>query len=210
MTTQSKTRERQHVQQHVYGGYHDLHKALSHPMRYRIMMVLGEVEASPKELAEMLEEDFQRVCEQVRLLRDGGFIELVAEDQRRGGTQHFYKATVRPLLDADEWARLPLVVRETVSATTLRAIFDDATAAMKSGAFEAHPHRVLIEKPMIVDEQGYKDADASALRHLAELNKIAAESAARLIETGEQGIPVKTAALVYTAAPASEAGLENS
>lgn len=188
-----------------YGDFHDLHKALSHPMRYRILMILGEVEASPKELSEALEEDFQRVCEQVRLLRDGGFIELVAEDQRRGGTQHFYKATIRPLLDADEWASLPLSVRETISAVTLRAIFDDATAAMRSGDFEAHPHRVLIEKPMIVDEQGYEDADASALRHLTELNKIAAESAGRIIDSGGQGIAIKTVTLVYTAAPPSDA-----
>lgn len=186
---------------HLYGGYHDLHKALSHPLRYRIMMLLGEVEASPKELAELLDEDFQRVCEQVRLLRDGGFIELVDEDQRRGGTQHFYKATIRPMLDADEWARLPLAVRETVSATTVRAIFDDATAALKSGDFESHPHRVMIEKPMIVDEQGYEAADAAAVRYLTELNKIATESAARLVASGEEGTPVKTATLVYTAAP---------
>lgn len=185
----------------LYGAHHDLHRALSHPLRYRIMMLLGEVEASPKELAELLEEDFHRVCEQVRLLRDGGFIELVDEDQRRGGTQHFYKATIRPLLDADEWARLPLAVREAVSATTVRAIFEDATAALRSGDFEAHPHRVLIEKPMIIDEQGYEDADAAAVRYLTELNKIAAASAARLISNGEDGIPVKTATLVYTAAP---------
>lgn len=204
-----KTKSKPQQPSHHYGDFPGLHKALSHPLRYRILMILGEVEASPKELSEMLEQDFQRVCEQVRVLRDGGFIELVAEDQRRGGTQHFYKATIRPLLDADEWAQLPLVVRETISAVTLRAIFNDATAAMRSGDFESHPHRVLIEKPMIVDEQGYKDADASALRYLTELNKIAAESAGRLVDSGEQGISVKTATLVYSAAPQGEAGLEN-
>jgi DNA-binding transcriptional ArsR family regulator len=197
---------------HFYGGHHDLHRALSHPLRYRILMLLGEVEASPKELTELLEEDFQRVCEQVRILKSGGFIELVDEDRRRGGTQHFYKATIRPLLDADEWAELPPGVRETVSATILRVIFSDAAAAMKSGDFDAHPHRVRIDKPMILDERGYEDVDAAAVRHLVELNRIAAESAARLIQSGEKGIGVKSATLIYSAATSSESdqtGAEN-
>jgi DNA-binding transcriptional ArsR family regulator len=185
---------------HFYGGHYALHRALSHPLRYRVLMLLGEVEASPKELAELLDEDFQRVCEQVRILRGGGFIELVDEDKRRGGTQHFYKATIRPLLDADEWAQLPPGVRETVSSTILSVIFKDAAAAMKSGAFDAHPHRVLIDKPMIIDEQGYREADAAAVRLLGELNRIAAESAARLLRSGEKGIAVKSATMIYTAA----------
>lgn len=206
MPTKSKLRKLKHADG---GRNHDLYKTLSHPLRYRILMVLGEVEASPKELAEILEHDFHRVCEQVRLLRDSGYIELVAEDQRRGGTQHFYKATIRPLLDADEWAQLPRLARESISVSILRVIIDDAAAAINSGDFDAHPNRALLQKPMVVDEQGYKDADASALRHLAELNKIAAESAGRLISSGEQGIAVKTATIVHTAAPPSDTGEEN-
>jgi DNA-binding transcriptional ArsR family regulator len=191
------------------GGDRDLYKALSHPLRYRILAVLSEIEASPKELAELLEQDFQRVCEQVRVLRDGGFIELVAKDQRRGGTQHFYKATRRPLLDADEWAQLPQLARESISASILRVIIDEALAAIRTGDFDSHPHRALLEKPLIVDEQGYKDADASALRHLAELNRIATESAGRLIRNGEEGMPIRTATIIHTAAPPREAGEGN-
>lgn len=183
---------------------HDLHKALSHPLRYRILILLGETEASPKELTEALGQDFQRVCEQVRILRDGGFIELVAKDRRRGGTQHFYRATVRPFLDADEWANLPLPVQESISASILRMVFKDAQAALRTGDFDAHPHRVLIEKPLIVDEQGFEDADASALRYLAELGRIALESSGRLTASGEEGISLNTATMIYTAAPPGE------
>lgn len=189
-------------------GDRDLYKALSHPLRYRILAVLSEIEASPKELSEMLEQDFQRVCEQVRILRDGDFIELVGKDQRRGGTQHFYKATRRPLLDAAEWEQLPQMARESISASVLRMIISDVLEAVRTGAFDSHPHRALLDKPLVVDEQGYRDADASALRHLTELNEIATESAGRLLRNGEEGIPIKTATIVYTAAP-GEAGLGN-
>ncbi|HUC00783.1 MAG TPA: hypothetical protein VMS11_13255 [Solirubrobacterales bacterium] len=206
MKTESTSPQTQDLEE---GRNHALYKALSHPIRYRILMALGEVEASPKELSELLEHDFHRVCEQVRILRDAGFIELVAEDQRRGGTQHFYKATVRPLLDADEWAEFPLLARESISVSILRIIFDDVAEALKTGDFDAHPHRALLQKPMIVDEQGYEEADASALRHLAELNKIAAESAGRLIRNGKEGIPIKTATIIHTAASHAKTGLEN-
>ncbi|MDX6625120.1 MAG: hypothetical protein QOE56_109 [Solirubrobacterales bacterium] len=67
-------------------------------------MILGDREASPKELADILDEDFHRVYEQVRILNKSEFIELIRTDSRQGGTQHFYKATVRPVLVAVAWA----------------------------------------------------------------------------------------------------------
>lgn len=193
-------------QKHAAGRNAALYKALSHPLRYRIMMVLGEVEASPKELEELLEEPFHRVCEHVRILRDAGVIELVDEDTRRGGTQHIYKASTRPALDADAWGELPKLVQEIGSVSTLSVAFNEARAAVEAGVFDSHPRRVLIQKPMIVDEQGWVDLDESLLRQLAEFNRIAAESAVRLAAQGESGQPVRTALLAHPAAPPVSAG----
>lgn len=167
-------------------------------------MVLGETEASPKELADLLEENFHRVCEHVRILRDAGVIELVDEDNRRGGTQHIYKASTRLRFDFEEWAELPEAVQAAGTVSTLRIAIDDAIAALRTNAFDSHPRRALLQKPMIVDDQGFADADESALRHLAELEKIAAESAARLIDSGEEGIAVKTLTMIHPAAPRGE------
>lgn len=176
-----------------------LFEALSHPLRYRIMMILGEREASPKQLAELLDEDFDQVYEQVRILDKSEFIELVATDSRRGGTQHLYKATVRPVLDAEAWRRFPRLAREIASVSIARRIFADVLASVEAGAFDGRPHRALLRKPIVVDEQGFREADESALRHLAELAEIEARSAARLIERGEEGINVATATLVFEA-----------
>jgi DNA-binding transcriptional ArsR family regulator len=182
-----------------------LHKVLADPLRARILMVLGEREASPKELAEILDEDFQQVCYRVRVLKEKGFVELVDEDSKNGGVQHIYKASVRPRLDADEWEQLPQVAREANSATVLQVIFRDAWEAMSTGDFDAHRHRALLQKPMVVDEQGMRELDESALRHLDEQERIEAESATRRIESGERGIPVKAATIVH---PAAGSGLK--
>jgi DNA-binding transcriptional ArsR family regulator len=176
-----------------------LFEALSHPLRYRIMMVLGERQASPEELAELLDEDLDQIYEQVRTLNNSEFIELVSADLRRGGTQHFYKATVRPVLDAEAWEKFPRLAREIASISIARRIFADVIASVEAGAFDEGPHRALMRKPLVVDEQGFKEADESALRHLSELAEIEARSAARLVERGQEGINVSTATLIFEA-----------
>lgn len=182
-----------------------LYKMMGNPLRTRIIMALGNREASPKELAEILDEDFQRVCGQVRYLKRNGFIEMVDEDRRRGGVQHFYKAVVRPRVEADDWEHLPEFARRSNSAVILQEIVGDLRAALLSGDFDAHRHRALLQKPMVVDEQGMRELDESALRHLDEQERIEAESAARRIESGERGIPVKAITIVH---PAAMSGLE--
>ncbi len=176
-----------------------LFKALSHPLRYRIMMILVDREASPQELAELLDEDFHRVYEQVRFLNKSNFIELVGTDSRHGDTMRFYRATVRPVLDSEAWERFPRLAREIASVSIARRIVGDLIASVWAGIFDRRPHRALLRKPIVVDEQGFKEADESALRHLHELTEIEARSAARLIEQGEGGINVSTATLVFEA-----------
>jgi DNA-binding transcriptional ArsR family regulator len=191
---------------HAAGANAALYKALSHPLRYRILMVLGESEATPTEMAELLEEDFHRVCEQVRVLRDGKFIELVDQDRRRGGTQHVYRVSIRPMLDATEWELLPRLSRETSSVSILRIIIDELVASVASGSFDAHPRRALHRKPMIVDEQGFADADDAVLSYQARLGEIAAESNARLVAGDEEPIQVKAVTIVHKAAPPGTTG----
>lgn len=184
-----------------------LYKMLGNPLRTRIIIVLEGREASPTELAEILDEDFQRVCNQVRYLKRNGFIELVDEDRRKGGVQHFYKAVVRPRLEADEWELMPEFARRSNSALILQLIVGDLRAALLSDDFDAHRHRALLQNSMMVDEQGMRELDESALRHLDEQERIEAESATRRIESGERGIPVKAVTIVH---PAANSGLKTS
>src|SRR4051812_23632428 len=73
--------------------------AYGHPIRARAMMILGARVASPKEIAEERDEPIGKVSYHIRELRDAGLIELVESDDRRGGVQHFYRATRLAILD---------------------------------------------------------------------------------------------------------------
>jgi DNA-binding transcriptional ArsR family regulator len=75
----------------------DILKALNHPVRRRVMALLDEGIASPKELAARLALPIPNVSYHVGILRDLGLIKVVRETPRRGAIEHHYKATARSL-----------------------------------------------------------------------------------------------------------------
>jgi DNA-binding transcriptional ArsR family regulator len=75
----------------------DLFNALGHPMRRKILreMLDTGTEASPRELAETLDEQLSALSYHVRVLAECNAVELVNTEQIRGSTQHFYRAIVK-------------------------------------------------------------------------------------------------------------------
>jgi DNA-binding transcriptional ArsR family regulator len=69
-----------------------LAKALSHPLRARILERLERETASPSDLADLLEAPLGNVSYHVRILAEAGLIELVRTTRRRGATEHHYRA----------------------------------------------------------------------------------------------------------------------
>jgi DNA-binding transcriptional ArsR family regulator len=166
----------------------DLAKALSHPLRQRILERLCEGgEASPNRLARALNEPLGNVSYHVRILRELECVELVRTKQRRGALEHYYRATTRPWLDDERWAQLPAAFRRETLARTLSDIFIDACDAGASGGFDhsgAQVSRVRLE----LDQQGRQDITTLLSETLNVMRQIHTESAARTVE-GEAGPP---------------------
>jgi DNA-binding transcriptional ArsR family regulator len=169
------------------GTDHQLHKALSHPLRQRILQQLVEHgPASPKQIATALGERLGNVSYHVKMLRDLDCVELVDTRQRRGAIEHFYRATARAWLDDEQWARLPLPLRLRTVGRTLSELFEEAAAAAKSGGFdhpEIHVSRTLLE----VDERGWNELAGILGDTLQAAIRITAESAARHAEVDPRG-----------------------
>lgn len=113
-----------------------LFKALSHPLRQRILVKLNERSASPSELADALGEKIGNVAYHVRTLLALETIELVETKPVRGTVEHFYRATARPFLDDEHWARLPLSVRRQFTDTAMQGLWDHVVEATASGGFD--------------------------------------------------------------------------
>src|SRR5919108_2400559 len=82
-------------------------KAISHPLRHRLLGLLDDRIASPNELARELGLPLGRVSYHIRLLADLGAIELVRTEPRRGALEHFYRAVTRGWFSEEDWSRPP-------------------------------------------------------------------------------------------------------
>src|SRR3954451_20595885 len=143
----------------------DLAKALSHPLRQRILERLSAAgEASPNELARVLDAPLGNVAYHVRMLVGLGCVELTRTRPRRGALEHYYRAIAHPWLDAEQWAQLPASFRRQALARTLRGIVADASAAGLAGGFDP-PDAQIRRLGVALDEQGRHEV-ARLVEHL--------------------------------------------
>jgi DNA-binding transcriptional ArsR family regulator len=172
-------------------------KALSHPMRARILRILNERVASPNEIAEMIDERLPNVSYHVRALLDLGCIELVDTAQRRGAIEHYYRAIVRPFFSDSDWKRIPRSGRQAISDALLRVIWEDVSEAIEAGTFDSRPDRYLTNTPMVVDEQGWSELAEVMARALREVQKVESQSARRLKKSKEAGVTMKVVLMQF-------------
>jgi DNA-binding transcriptional ArsR family regulator len=163
-------------------------KAFAHPLRVQILIILNERVASPNLLAQELDQSLNLVAYHVRVLEKYDCIELVDTKQRRGATEHFYRATRRQFLTDSEWARMPEVLRPGIATAMLKSVFEDIDAAVSSGTMEEVEDIHLSRTPMVVDQQGWGDVASLLSETLDRLLEIQAEASARIAEGGETGI----------------------
>jgi DNA-binding transcriptional ArsR family regulator len=145
-------------------------KALSHPLRVRILALLNVRIASPSWLAYELGETLGNVSYHVGELVRFDCIELVRTEAVRGTTKHYYRATRRPYFDDAEWKRLPVSARQAVSGTVVQMIFDEFSDSAAAGKLDERTDRHLSRSPLILDELAW-----------TEMNEILTESLDRVL-----------------------------
>jgi hypothetical protein len=163
-------------------------KAFAHPLRVQILIILNERVASPNLLAQELDQSLNLVAYHVRVLEKYDCIELVDTKQRRGATEHFYRATRRQFLSDDEWSRLPKSLRPGMAGAVLKTVFEDLEAASEAGTLDEIDDMHLSRTPMVVDQQGWNDASEALKNTLERLLEIQGEASERLANSGEKGI----------------------
>ncbi len=172
-------------------------KAFAHPLRVQILIILNERVASPNLLAQELDQSLNLVAYHVRVLEKYDCIELVDTKQRRGATEHFYRATRRQFLSDSEWARMPQSLRPGLSGAMLKSMFDDIEEAVKSGTFDEKEDRHLSRTPLVVDKEGWDDVATLLAETLDRVIEIQSESQARLAKSGDEGMNTKVEILHF-------------
>lgn len=179
-------------------------KAFAHPLRVQILIILNERVASPNMLAQQLGESLNLVAYHVRVLEKYDCIELVDTKQRRGATEHFYRAIRRQLLSDDQWAKMPASLRPGMAAAILKSIFEDIETASKGGTLDQVDDAHVSRTPMVLDQQGWSDVSDLLNGALNRLLEIQAEASERIAAGSEEGVLAKVHLLHFKSPTADE------
>lgn len=175
-------------------------KALSHPLRARALMRLGERVASPKELAVEIGVPLQNMVYHVNVLRDLGCVELVDTAQRRGATEHFYRATRRNMLNDRAWRRLSRRSRQGLTTLWYDQSFADAGQALDDGSIDARTDRHVSFTPLLLDDEAWTEMKEHLDRLLERGMELQAESAGRAQDRGQPLMSTRLLLAHYLAA----------
>jgi DNA-binding transcriptional ArsR family regulator len=179
-------------------------KAFAHPLRVQILIILNEKVASPNMLAQQLDESLNLVAYHVRVLEKYDCIELVDTKQRRGATEHFYRATRRQLLTDDQWAQMPASLRPGMATAVLKSIFEDIEAASKTGTLEEVDEVHISRTPMVLDKKGWDEVSALLKDTFGQLMEIQTAASERVAGGTEDGTLAKVHLLHFKSPKPSE------
>lgn len=166
----------------------NLHKALSHPARDKILAVLNDRVASPKELSEAIGESVAYTNHHVTVLKKLELIELVKTERHHGTTEHFYRATSRYLLHLDGLQKLHPVHAADFTAFAIKGGVVDVLKATEAGTLDAQKEdfKVIVSQ-RVVDREGYKETLELIDEMYERMDDISARSLDRIAGSGEEG-----------------------
>jgi DNA-binding transcriptional ArsR family regulator len=153
-------------------------RAVAHPMRHRILAMLGEQPSSPTRLAAALGAKVNVVAYHVRRLAELGLADLVEVRRGRGGLEHVYAARRHLTFSDDAWEQLEPDERARVLVAGLRQLWEYVTRAAVAGGFERRDAH-LSRTPMLVDQAGWEALAAAAKEWLRAVDQIERDVAER-------------------------------
>jgi DNA-binding transcriptional ArsR family regulator len=154
-------------------------KALSHPLRQRILQALNQRVASPAELSGELGESLGNVSYHVKILAELEAIELVRTAPVRGALEHFYRPLVRSHFDDQHWAQLPASVRHDLFNQTLQQIWDHLVDAGQEEKLDGEGESV-VWIDLELDDEGVEEVGSAISEALDRAMEIQSEASVRL------------------------------
>jgi DNA-binding transcriptional ArsR family regulator len=159
-------------------------KALSHPLRVRILAILEERTASPVQLAEQLDASLGVVSYHVRTLERLGLIKLMRTNPVRGAVEHHYRANPRPTISRADWDAAPPVAKQAHLSSFLQQVGAYAGASAAAGGFD-RPDAQFTRKVAKLDAKGFSQLAKACEQLLKKVDSIEAEAAKRIAKDSE-------------------------
>lgn len=174
-------------------------KAMSHPLRVRILAMLDERQASPNQLSGWLGASLGTVAYHVRTLVELGLIELVDETRVRGAVEHHYRAKARPQVTAEAWEEASPVAKQAAVGSSLDVIGEYARRSAAAGGFDRADAQ-LRRAVLTLDAKGFQQLSKACDKLLERLERIEADAANRLERDPEATVEAGLGVLLFEAA----------
>ncbi len=177
-------------------------RAISHPIRIRLLAMLDEEPASPVVLAAKLGQPLGTIAYHVRTLYDLGLLKLVSTRQRRGATEHYYQTTAHPRGTEESWEALDSVSKQRLLTALLARANDYANRSAAAGGFDAKDAQ-LNSNSLKLDAKGWAQLTREAKKFLAKAEQIERDAAGRAQADPDSLIDVGVNVMVFNALPFS-------
>ena len=176
-------------------------KVFADPLRIQILAELNTRDMSPKQFFEEFGGGtLPRVSRHFDVLDEYDWIYLVRTEsggRRRGGIEHFYRATGPAVLDENDWSELPESVQNTFTRRAFATYAERVKEAMEGGTMDARDDRHFTWTPVRMDQRGWEAVIAKVNAVYRFLYEEQDRAKARLEETGEDSIPMTVALAVF-------------
>lgn len=138
-------------------------KAMSHPLRIRILAELNNRVMSPTLFfneCNVEGHSLSTIAKHFRKLVTYGYLEVIEQksgDERRGGVETFYRASKRTVFDESSWPSIPDILKDTVTAEVFRAFAERVKGALEAGTIDARDDRHFSWTGFLLDQRGWEE-----------------------------------------------------
>lgn len=170
-------------------------KAISHPLRVRILAMLQERTASPSQLSQWLGATLGTTAYHVRALHQLGLIELADETRVRGAIEHHYRAGPRPMVSEEAWENAPPMAKQAAVGSILQTIDEYARKSAARAGFdrrEAHLSRTAVQ----LDAKGWEQLNRACLKFVEQVENIELAAKDRMARNPHEEQPSSAAVVL--------------
>jgi DNA-binding transcriptional ArsR family regulator len=175
-------------------------RALSHPVRLRILKILNEREASPNELKDLLDHPLGNVAYHARVLEKCGCIRQVRTARRRGAIEHYFRAVPRSYIGHQDLRRVPPSVRAAFSGASVQTFVNRIAAALEAGTIDRRPDTTLTWVTVALDQEGWVEVAEILADALAQVETVHDRCETRAVSSGEAPMAVVVGLAAFEAA----------
>jgi DNA-binding transcriptional ArsR family regulator len=161
--------------------------ALTHRVRLLVLTLLNEGTYSVMQIVGLTGESRDTVKYHIKELLGAGAIELAYERREGKAMVFYYRAVGMPTFSDEELEAMSVEERQAILGVVLQSIIAEVLTSFWSGKMQSDPRRLWLGwRWFNLDLQGRDDLAQDQMRWWHRAQEIAAESASRSAESGEE------------------------